>query len=217
MAITFRLSVLGLILAPMAAVAAEPGNEFLLPDTTKLLISLPDPDVTREQFNASQFGELVNHDKMAKFMDGLEAQYKNSGRMAERLGISPSDLDGVYNGEVSLAVIQPGGNHDAFATALIMKIHHGDPKGVAVGMLQEIVKRRLALYRGSKTAFLDFDPKREKEVYRLTTPADGKKPPISTYYFFQGDYFVAGRSRRGSTGDLQAHRGRAGSWTQGGH
>ena len=191
MANTIRLLILSLAVAPVGVLAAEPGNEFLLPDTTKLFMSLPRPDDAREQFNASQIGKLVNHEKMSKFMDALEEQYKDSGRLAERLGVAPRDLDGVYDGEVSMAVIQPGGDRKDFATALIMKIRPGDPDGAAFRMLQEIVKRRLDVYKGSRTEFVDFDPKREKEVYKLTTPADGKAPPVSTYYFFQGDYFVA--------------------------
>ena len=189
--------ILGVLLASIAfansSQAADPGAEFLLPETTKLLISLPNPDTARDGFNESQLGELVNHEKMSKFMDALEEQYKDSGRLAQRLGISPRDLDGVYDGEVALAVIQPGGDHDAFATALVMKIRPGDPTGAATRMLQEIVKRRRETYKGSKAAFVDFDPNRDKEVYRLTTPADGKKQPISTYYFFDktGNYFVA--------------------------
>ena len=192
-ATTIRSLVFLLILSPTLALAADVGNEYLVPDTTKMFISLPDPDEARDQFNASQLGKLVNHEKMAKFIDALEEQYKDSGRLAERLGISPRDLDGVYDGDTSLAVIQPGGDHDAFATALVMKIRKGDPTGAAGRMLGNIVKRRLEQYKGSRTAFVDFDPKREKEVYRITTPKDGKRPPIETYYFFDtsGNYFVA--------------------------
>jgi len=181
----------GYLLAPAAVRAQAPASEYLLPDTTRLLLSLPDPDVARERFNASQFGELVNHEKMAKFMDDLQEQLKDTGRMAERLGIAPSDLDGVYDGEIALAAIQPGGAKDAFATALIVKITPGDPEGVAQNMLREVVNRRLTKFKGSDTAFVDFDPQREKEVYRLTTPKVGEKPQISTYYFFQGTFFVA--------------------------
>ena len=140
MATSFRLLVVGLVVASLCCASAGraqgPESEFLFPKTTKLLISLPDPDVARDQFNASQLGELVNDDKMKKFMDALQEQYKNSGRLAERLGIAPSDLDGVYNGEVALAVIQPGGKPDAFATALVMKIRPGDPGGAGLSHVE---------------------------------------------------------------------------------
>ena len=179
------------VLLSTGPASAQPRSEYFLPKTTKMLLSLPDPDEAREKFNASQLGELFNHDDMADFMDDLEEQLKDDGRMAERLGISPRDLDGVYDGEVALAAIQPGGDREQFATALIVKIKPGDPEGTAQKMLGEVVKRRLAKFDGSSTAFLDIDAKREREVYRLTTPADGKLAPVATHYFFQGTYFVA--------------------------
>lgn len=180
-------------LLPAAARGQGPGAEHLLPNTTKLFLSLPDPDTARAKFNASQLGELVNHKDMAKFRADVQKQLEGSGRMAERLGIAPADLDGVYAGEVALAAIQPGGKHDTYATALIVKIRPGDPGKLAQAMLGKVVQRRLKEYGKDRcrTSFIDFDPDREKEVYRLTTPKVGDKPPISTYYFFQGSYFVA--------------------------
>ena len=109
MATTTRLVAFIFCVSPLVAASAESGVELLMPDTTKLLVSLPDPDVARDKFNESQLGKLLNHEKMAKFMDEVEEQYTNRGRLAERLGITMNDLDGVYDGEVALAVIQPGG------------------------------------------------------------------------------------------------------------
>lgn len=185
-----------MILSASGLLAASPAIETIVPNTTKLYLSIPDPDLARKQFDASQLGALVNDPLMKPFNDSLEKQLEGQGRLAERLGIAIGELEDVYGGEMAMAVIRPASEKDGFATAFIVDyMGHGKE---ATAMREKMKARRLALAPGAaKSGGIQFSKDGDKfgKVVgsKITTPADKakKRPAITTYYFFAGPFFVA--------------------------
>ncbi|ADB18591.1 hypothetical protein Psta_3937 [Pirellula staleyi DSM 6068] len=100
-------SCLCLVLVTSAAVAAPP-SESLLPSTTKGYISTQSVAEVREKFSNTQLGELVDDPVMKPFIDDLRVQISTKmERAGKKLGVKWDDLEGVYSGEVALALIQP--------------------------------------------------------------------------------------------------------------
>jgi hypothetical protein len=181
--------VAGVFCTQPLARAASPAIDSIVPATTKLFVSIPDPDTARKQFDASQLGELVNHEEMKPFNDDLEKQLEGQGRLAERLGIAIGELEGVYGGEMAMAVIRPASEKDGFATAFIVDVAgHGE---AATDMLRKVRARRRALAPGKVTT----PSQKFGEIVGMAikVPADKakKRPAITSYYYFFGTLLIA--------------------------
>src|SRR5437667_1926965 len=101
------LSLAFLVTLAMPVWGVQP-SELLLPATTKGFISTHDVEEVRKKFNETQLGELVNDPLMKPFIDDLKEQIgQKLERAGKRLGVKWNDLEGVYGGEVALALIQP--------------------------------------------------------------------------------------------------------------
>lgn len=168
--------------------SAETPSENLLPNTTKLLISVPRPLEARASFDESQFGKLMADPKMQPFNDDLEKQLEDrQGRLRGRLAITFTDLDGVFSGEVAMGVIQPGGKADAYATALVIDITgHGKE---AQALLRTAQGRRLA--EGAKAHYHFFGKDKATKGIMFALPAKKGQPAVNSYYFYHGSFLVA--------------------------
>lgn len=103
--------------------AVQP-SELLLPATTKGFISTYDVDEVRKKFNETQLGEMVHDPVMQPFIEDLKQQIRQKfERAGKKLGLKWEDLEGVYGGEVALALIQPDPKDKlSHATVLIVDI-----------------------------------------------------------------------------------------------
>jgi hypothetical protein len=167
------------------AVAAVP-SEALLPATTKAFISTHDVDEVREKFNATQLGDLVNDPLMKPFIEDFKKQIgAKLERAGKKLGVKWDDLEGVYGGEVSLALIQPNPQDKmSHATALIVDIT--GKRQEADELLKKIDANQRA-NRGVRSALKDGGI----DVTVFTQPRkEGEKAPERSYYFIAGDQLV---------------------------
>jgi len=99
--------------------AATPPSEKLFPDTTKGYLAIPDVDELRNKFDLTQLGQLAADPAMKPFADDLKKQLKERlSRQGVTIGITWDDLDGVYGGEVAIALIQPNLDKKLHALAL---------------------------------------------------------------------------------------------------
>lgn len=102
---------------------AVPPSETLLPDTAKVYVSVPDVELLRAQWNTTQLGHLVNDPMMKPFVEDLKEQVKSKlSTTRVRLGLTLDDLDNLYGGELSLAVIQPDNDPQQHAMALLLDV-----------------------------------------------------------------------------------------------
>ena len=105
------------------ALAAQP-TESLLPATTKGFVSTHDVDEVRTKFNETQLGEMVADPVMKPFIDDIRKQIgAKLEKAGKRLGVKWEDMEGVYAGESSLALIQPDPkDKNSHATVLIVDV-----------------------------------------------------------------------------------------------
>ncbi|MCA9202005.1 MAG: hypothetical protein KDA59_03130 [Planctomycetales bacterium] len=116
------LSLAALLIVSSSAFAVQPADR-LAPATTKGFLSVDDMDELRARFNQTQLGELMNDPVMKPFTDDLKQQLENKLTQAGmRIGLTVQDLEGVYGGEVAMAVIQPNNDEKLHAMAMIVDV-----------------------------------------------------------------------------------------------
>lgn len=93
---------------PAAKVERKIRSEYVLPASTKLWFSIPEPKELRERFDATQFGILAKDPAIKPFVDGLSDQAKKwMNKQNVRLGLDLDDLKGVHSGEICIAGVLP--------------------------------------------------------------------------------------------------------------
>lgn len=174
-----------LLLLPLSARAARPGKN-LAPVTTKGFVSIPDFDLMREKWNETQLGQMVADPLMQPFVEDLRRQLKQKfGRTSARLSITMADLDGVYGGEVAVAMIQPGGDANAHALALL------------VDVTGKVDKAQELLDQVSRDLTADGARRSEKvidgtKVISFVLPREpGEKTNREAHYFIRDNQLVA--------------------------
>jgi hypothetical protein len=165
--------------------AAAPGAT-LLPATTKGYVSVPDVDALREKWNETQLGQLVQDPVMKPFVEDLKKQIQAKvGKTEIRLSIRLEDLEEVYGGEVCLATIQPGGDEQQHAMALVVDIT--DHRQQADILLAQVARDLTS--QGAKRS---VETVRGVAVNGYVLPRQGSETVgREAYYFIHDDVLVA--------------------------
>jgi hypothetical protein len=193
---------------------AAPASETLLPATTKGFISTHDVEEVRTKFKATQLGELVNDPVMKPFIEDLKTQIgAKLEKAGKRMGLKWADMEGVYGGEVALALVQPDAkDKTSHATVLIVDITgKADKAATLLAKVDANQKANRAVRSALKAGGV------EMVVY--TQPlAAGAKVPERAFYFIRDEVLVAtdhqqvateiaGRFAGGATDSLATHPG----------
>ncbi len=166
---------------------AAPASETLLPATTKGYLSTYDVDEVRTKFKETQLGAFVNDPIMKPFVDDLKVQIGSKLEKAgKKLGLKWADMEGVYAGEVAIALVQPDAkDKTSHATVLIVDIT--GRRAAADALLAKVdanQKANRAVRSALKAGGVDM------VVY--TQPlAAGAKVPEKAYYFIKDEMLVA--------------------------
>ena len=209
-----RFGSLVFIVTLAAGAWAAPASETLLPATTKGFISTQDVDEVRTRFKATQLGELVNDPVMKPFIDDLKTQIgAKLEKAGKRMGLKWADMEGVYGGEVALALVQPDPKDKAsHATVLIVDITGKADKAAALLAKVDANQKANRAVRSALKA-------RGVEMVVYTQPlAAGAKVPERAYYLIKDEVLVAtdhqqvateiaGRFAGGATDSLATHPG----------
>jgi hypothetical protein len=184
--------------------AAVP-SEQLLPATTKGFVSTHDVDEVRKKFNETQLGQLAADPLMQPFVEDFKKQIgAKLERAGRKLGIKWADMEGVYGGEVSAALIQPG---DKNSHALVLIIEITGKQKEADTLLKKIERNQTA-NKAVKSTLKDKDSGVDITVY--TQPLrEGEKTHEKTYYFIAGDQIVFSDHQPTITGILRRLDGKA--------
>ena len=161
-------------------------SELLLPATTKGFISTQDVEEVRTKFKHTQLGDLVNDPVMKPFIDDLKEQIgAKLERAGKKLGVKWDDLEGVYGGEVALALIQPNPQDKmSHATALLVDI--AGKRQEADKLLRKIDENQRA-NRAVRSALKEG----AIEITVYTQPLkEGEKTPERSFYFISGEQLV---------------------------
>ena len=107
-----------------APVLAVQPSEKLLPATTKGYVSTNDVEEVRKQFQETDLGKLVHDPLMKPFIEDFKKQIGRKLEQAgKKLGLKWDDMEGVYGGEVALALVQPNPKDKlSHATVLIVDV-----------------------------------------------------------------------------------------------
>ena len=141
---------LALAVSCSAAAAFSAGvvpSETLFPATTRVWVSVPDPNGLREAFERTELGRLIRDPQMQAFVESFGEQARKVGRRRlGRLGLSFEDLSGVPGGEVALGVIEPAPGR--LATVIVVDTTgHGEE----ARRLVDTIGERLAEKKGTTT------------------------------------------------------------------
>jgi hypothetical protein len=173
--------------APAVRAWAVPASESLLPATSKLLISTQDVDEVRAKFKETQLGQLVNDPVMKPFIDDLKEQIgAKLEKAGKKLGLKWADMEGVYAGEVALAMVQPDAKDKAsHATVLLVDITGKRDKADALlAKVDANQKTNKAIRSALKAGGV------EMVVYSQPLEA-GQKVADKAYYYIKDDVLVA--------------------------
>jgi hypothetical protein len=131
----------GVLCCPATASATTPSEE-LLPSTTKGYVSVPNVELLRTQWKATQLGQLIDDPVMKPFVEDLRDQIKNKlSKSRVSLGLTLDDLDNIYGGELCLALTQPGGDVNQHATVVLVDITGHEAQTTA--LLEKVTKTLL--------------------------------------------------------------------------
>jgi hypothetical protein len=110
------------IAASAALAAGDPAfvpSERILPDTTRVWVSIRQPDAVRASFNKTQLGKMLQDPAMQPFVKSFREQLRNSGRQRlKKLGLTLEDLEKIPSGELAIACVEP--RKDVAAVVLLV-------------------------------------------------------------------------------------------------
>jgi hypothetical protein len=182
-------------------------SELLLPATTKGFVSTHDVDEVRKKFNETQLGQFAADELMKAFVEDFKKQIgAKLERAGRKLGIKWADMEGVYGGEVSAALIQPDPK-DKNSHSLVLTIDITGKRKEADDLLKKIEANQRA-NKAVKSTLKDKDSGVDITVY--TQPLrEGEKTPEKTFYFIAGDQIVFSDHQPTITGVLRRLDGKA--------
>jgi hypothetical protein len=166
--------------------AAVP-SELLLPATTKGFISTHDVDEVRKKFNETQLGELVNDPVMKPFIEDFRRQIGSRlERAGRKLGVRWNDLEGVYGGEVALAMVQPK-PEDKMSHATVLIVDITGKRKEADALLAKIDANQRA--NRAVRRVLRIGGIEVVNYTQLLRP--GEAAPERSYHFISGEQLIA--------------------------
>jgi hypothetical protein len=160
-------------LAPGRGEAASfPPSENLLPASTRVWVSVADPQALRKRFERSALGGLVYDPLMSTFLDGLRQQGRTSADpLRGTLEITLEEVEKIAGGEIALAVIE---RSDGMLTTVALIDTAG--REAEVGPVVEALLGRVAAKGGKPLAA----PAPIKAFTFPAPPASGAAAPAGT-------------------------------------
>jgi len=131
---------------PVEAAGFAP-SETVFPATTRVWVSAPDPRRLRENFDNTDYGQLLKDPQMRPFVESVRDQARKAGRQRlGKLGLSFEDLASIPGGEIALGVIEPAAGRLA-TVILVDTTGHDDD----ASRLVETIGARLVERKATKT------------------------------------------------------------------
>lgn len=179
-------SFLSLLLAAATASAVQ-RSEALLPATTKGYISTDDVDEVRTKFNETDLGALVADPAMKPFIEDFKKQIgAKLEKAGKKLGLKWADMEGVYAGEVALALIQPDPKNK-MSHAQVLLVDITGKRQQADAMLAKVDANQKA-----QGAVKTKHAVGGVEMFMYTQKLkEGEKDPERNFYFIHEEQLVA--------------------------
>lgn len=172
------------LLAFQACVEAAVPSELLLPTTTKGYLSITDAANLSKKWQEMQLGQLTEDPVMKPFVDDFKDQLRAKlGQTGAQLGIGLEDLEGIPNGEISIAIIQPG--NDKKQHALVLKVDVTSHETEARELLNRVTANQVQ--KGAQKGSITL------QGIEVTTLKFAKKEDAEerhAYYLLHEDQFI---------------------------
>ena len=186
----------------LAATVATPAwavqpSEKLLPNTTKGYVSTQDVDEVRKKFSETQLGEFVHDPLMEPFIEDFKKQIGQKLEAAgKKLGLRWPDLEGVYAGEVALALVQPDPK-DKMSHATVLIVDITGKRQQADALLKKVEANQKA-NKAKRTTIKVGDV----EIISYTQPLRPDEKVAETSYYFIKDEQLVLTDHLGVTKDI---------------
>lgn len=179
-----------LTLAPVGATAADRLAAGLLPETTKALLSIPDVKLLRSSWNKCELGKLCNDPAMKPLLEDVNRQSDSGFGWLTHLGLRWSDFEEMQGGETALAIVQPDGDPDQHARAILVNFdgHRNEAREMWAA-----VSKRLREQGASQVAVQT--PHGTAHRFVLPKMSDDSEAR-EIYFAASGTWFVATNHRR---------------------
>ncbi len=133
------LLALALVLSAPAAAWSVPPCDELLPSTTVGYLSVKNVEQFRENWNRTQFGQLLDDPAMEPFVEDMRRKARNKfDRVTEDLGLTLKDLGDVAGGEACIALVEPQPREAAVVVLADVSGHRTE----AQALLEKIDRRQ---------------------------------------------------------------------------
>jgi len=178
--------------------AARPKCDELMPDTSRLFVSVPEPARFKELWRTTELGKLFNDKAMEPFKTSLRSQIDEKlAQTHARLGLKLSDIEGVAAGEIAMSMVQPEGK-GRFYVVMMADVKGNEEK---VGQVSQKVRQELK-QRGGTNKAIKLDQK--YDVSQWTFAPNNQNPEERKAFFatYQ-DWYVASDHEATLLGILQ--------------
>lgn len=128
-------------LAAPAVAGPVPGPE-MLPAKTYAMFSIVDVETLKERMLESSFGDLLEDEKFAEFIDECKAKYdaEVADKVLDAVGLSLEEILAIATGEFTVAFAEVGDQRIGFAG--LLDYEDADDLDVLIGKIEEAYEKR---------------------------------------------------------------------------
>ena len=172
------------LLSFQACLEAATPSDLLLPATTKGYLSITDAKNLTKKWQEMQLGQLSEDPIMKPFVDDFKEQLRSKlGQTGAHLGIGLDDLEGIPNGEISIALIQPA--NDKKQHALVLKVDVTGQEAEARELLARVTANQVQ--KGAQKSSVTVQG---LEITTLKFPKKDDVEERRAYYLLHEDQFL---------------------------
>ena len=143
----------------LSAYAATPAADKVFPDSTKGFVSIRNFKDFSEQWQQTQFGQLMSDPLMAEFK--LEVQTQLTERMGKTFGLSFEGLASLPTGEVAVGMVAVPEQIPGYVLLMDVAGKRADTDEYLAKLTQKLeagVKKSTETYKGQQITILTFPP-----------------------------------------------------------
>jgi len=176
------------------AFSASPPADHIFPDSTKGFVSFRNLKDFGDQWNKTQFGQLLNDPLMENFKK--EVQKQITERMESTFGLTLDGISSLPSGEVAFGMLAIPNHTPGYVLTMDVAGKRTETDQYLNNLMQKLVavgvKKSTETYKGQQITILVFPPP-EAPPAALSTIRIELPPPIErrAYYMFFQDVLIA--------------------------
>jgi len=188
------LLLVALLYTSLCAIAASPSADQIFPDSTKGFFSVRNLKDFGEQWQQTQFGQLMDDPLMQDFKN--EIQKRLTERMERTFGLTFDGISSLPSGEVAFGMVAISNQIPGYVLTMDVAGKRVETDEYLDKLTQKLVdagvKKSTETYKGQQITALVFPPS-ETPLTLENTKVEIKFEPMErrAYYMFQQDVLIA--------------------------